>query len=413
MRRNAASTEKEAVMTEKRRGRRTQVKGVKDLANGLYLVRARGWDSSGRPIERERKVQAKSIREAQLIKFEFERELSEHTPKVSEPAAPKRVGELSRAWLEHRQQMLRRDGTPRLAPSTRVRYEHTVSVLIEPYLGEVSLDALTRRMVERWRDHLGAHFASATVNGALNVLRSILRDADCRAADGVRPLEQDDTRITDDEPNALDEEELQAFVKAAREFYPQHMALILVLLTTGQRISTVLALRHEDIDRARHTITFRRRLSEGELLPGVKRSRKAHDVAPLLEEVAHELDKAMATQSEEQAQSGLVFPAEDGRHHARTLLREPFKRILAHAGITKRFTPHGCRRTAAAFYRRVAGSAVSKAIVGHTTDRMHEHYAVVSSEEKRTAAKGAFRLLQGGDHEKWGIGWGIRSEDPS
>ena len=162
------------------------------------------------------------------------------------------------------------------------------------------------------------------------------------------------------------------------------------------RISTVLALRLEDVDRARHTLTFRRRLSEGELLPGVKRSRKAHDVAPLLDEVAKELDRARAGLSERQKETGLVFPAEDGRYHARTLLREPFKRILARAGITKRFTPHGCRRTAAAFYRRVAGSAVSKAIVGHTTDRMHEHYAVVSSEEKRTAARGAFRLLDGG-----------------
>ena len=28
------------------------------------------------------------------------------------------------------------------------------------------------------------------------------------------------------------------------------------------------------------------------------------------------------------------------------------------------------------------GSAVSKAIVGHTTDRMHEHYAVVSNAER-------------------------------
>lgn len=74
------------------------------------------------------------------------------------------------------------------------------------------------------------------------------------------------------------------------------------------------------------------------------------------------------------------------------------------------FTPHGCRRTAAALYRRVAGSAVSKAIVGHTTDRMHEHYAVVSTAERNAAARGAFRLLQGGSQEEGGKG-GIQRGD--
>jgi hypothetical protein len=103
--------------------------------------------------------------------------------------------------------------------------------MILPFLGSTPLAELTRPLVERWRDHLGAHFARATVNGALNVLRSILREADSAAATGVRPLELDDTRITDDEPNALDEEELGRFVAATRALYPQHVALVLVLLT--------------------------------------------------------------------------------------------------------------------------------------------------------------------------------------
>ena len=385
-------------MKKKREGRRTQFRGVKDLGNGHYLVRARRLDA-GRRVERERRVVAESLQEALEHRRQLEREISGEAP---EQSARPTVGAFARQWLVQRRTTLRRDGTPRLAPSTRRRYEHAVEVMILPFLGSTPLAELTRPLVERWRDHLGAHFASATVNGALNVLRSILREADSAAATGVRPLELDDTRITDDEPNALDEEELGRFVAATRALYPQHVALVLVLLPTGQRIGTVLALRVEDLDRERRTITFRRRLSEGELLPGVKRSRKARDVAPLLDEVEAELDRKLATMSPAERESGLVFPAEDGRHHARTLLREPFKRILAHAAITKRFTPHGCRRTAAAFYRRVAGSAVSKAIVGHTTDRMHEHYAVVSTAERNAAARGAFRLLQGGSQEEGG-----------
>jgi integrase len=95
--------------------------------------------------------------------------------------------------------------------------------------------------------------------------------------------------------------------------------------------------------------------------------------------------------------SGFVFPAEDGRHHARTILRDPFNRIREAAGITKHFTPHGCRRTASALYRRVAGSAAAMAVVEHTTNAMHLHYAFIEARRRRARPRGkAFKVLEGG-----------------
>jgi integrase len=85
--------------------------------------------------------------------------------------------------------------------------------------------------------------------------------------------------------------------------------------------------------------------------------------------------------NEKQAESGLVFPSSLGGYRSRSVLDKPFATILGAAGIERRFTPHGCRRTAAALYRKVAGSVVSKAIAGHTTDSMHAHYAVVDVAE--------------------------------
>lgn len=168
---------------------------------------------------------------------------------------------------------------------------------------------------------------------------------------------------------------------------------MLVLLTSGQRISTVLALRWEDVDYRGGTITFRRRLSEGEVLPGMKRSRTAKEVTPLLPLVRAELELHRRTLNEEQRASGLVFPAEDGGHRDRGVLRKAFEGARKAAGIRQRFTPHGCRRTSSALYRRAAGSVVAKAIVGHTTDAMHAHYAVVDAAEKAAAAGAAFRML--------------------
>jgi integrase len=90
----------------------------------------------------------------------------------------------------------------------------------------------------------------------------------------------------------------------------------------------------------------------------------------------------------------LAFPGEEGQHHTRSVLKLPFARIARLANITTRFTLHGCRRTAAALYRMTAGSVVARAIAGHTIDRMHEHYAVVSATEKRAAAERAFGKLR-------------------
>jgi hypothetical protein len=87
------------------------------------------------------------------------------------------------------------------------------------------------------------------------------------------------------------------------------------------------------------------------VLPGVKRSRESKDVAPPLPEVWRVLKAHRSSLNEQEHRSGLVYPTPDGRHHERTILGEVFVKLWREADIKKRFTPHGCRRTAAAVYR--------------------------------------------------------------
>lgn len=159
-------------------------------------------------------------------------------------------------------------------------------------------------------------------------------------------------RITREEPNLLNGPKLDRFLEVAFERWPQHYALILVLFTTTMRISLALALRWEDLDLDAREFVARRRLSgQGqrvEVVPGVKRDRHGEDAPPLLPEVLEELEAHRAGFNAKQRASGLVFPSpRTGGHQTRTVLDRPFKDILAHAGIAKRFTPHGCRRTKA------------------------------------------------------------------
>ena len=118
-----------------------------------------------------------------------------------------------------------------------------------------------------------------------------------------------------------------------------------------------------------------------------------------LAEVLVELEALRSTFNAEQRASGLLFPTPAGKHHYRTLLHKPFLDICKHAGIEKRFTPHGCRRTGAKLYGRTVGTRVAMDIAGHLTEERHRHYTPLDAAEKNEAGRQAFaglRLIAGG-----------------
>ena len=60
----------------------------------------------------------------------------------------------------------------------RTKLERYSRLYIVPYLGDWALDRLTRKDIEDWRDALGSRCRANTVNTALGILRSMLRDAE-------------------------------------------------------------------------------------------------------------------------------------------------------------------------------------------------------------------------------------------
>jgi len=81
-----------------------------------------------------------------------------------------------------------------------------------------------------------------------------------------------------------------------------------------------------------------------------------------------------------------VFANEDGGLLGPCALRFPLQRVLKRAGITKRVSVHGLRRTFNNLSRQVAGNIVTRAITGHVTEEMTEHYSHVDRAEKLRAA---------------------------
>ncbi|MEO1173665.1 MAG: tyrosine-type recombinase/integrase, partial [Myxococcota bacterium] len=134
-------------------------------------------------------------------------------------------------------------------------------------------------------------------------------------------------------------------------------------------------------------------------MPGVKRDRFGEDVPPLLDEVLVELEALRSTFNEKQRASGLLFPTAQGGFHSRKFLRKPLFDICEHAGITKRFTPHGCRRTGAKLYGRTAGTRMAMDIADHVTDATHRRYTPLDAAEKAKAGRQAFAREGGPESE--------------
>jgi integrase len=77
-------------------------------------------------------------------------------------------------------------------------------------------------------------------------------------------------------------------------------------------------------------------------------------------------------------------------------MTKAWKTCLKKAGITERFTPPGLRRTFNDMLQAHVDPVISKALIGHVTDEMREHYSTVRLDEKRAAMASALRLLPGG-----------------
>ena len=385
----------------RQQGRKTRFRGVNTLGNGRYRVRVYFTDPlTGRQRERDRIINAKSVEEAFEKKQALARVLETNGGRSS--SERKTVGETAVDWLEQSTSRMRSDGTPTLAPLTRERYRRSVRDFIVPFFERADACELHARDIEAWRDHLIASgYRASTVNGHLRILRLVLQEVGNSAARAVRAVPEDDARTTDDDPNLLSEDELTRFLEVAREDWPQHYAMIVLMFSTAMRMGTVRALRWEDLDVDNGIIRVRRRISGDEVLPGVKRSRKSADFPPLWPEVIDALEVHRQSFNEAQLASGLLFPTKTGGVRTRTALNKPFQAICKRVGIDKRLTPStGPRRTAARLYRKVADSAVAKAVAGHLTDKMHRHYGQVDIEEKQQAAsrlRARLGLLGGND----------------
>ncbi len=291
---------------------------------------------------------------------------------------------------------------------SRERWNDTLVLHLVPAFGEVWVEEIRRADVVEWLAKQTARrrtkvvagqvkdsgpYSPRTINGWLSILLVILREAridlelDHDATEGVEPLDTS-TRptYTEEEPNNLTLEELPRFLAKARELYPQHYAMLVLGFSTGRRPSELRALRRKggepDILWAAGEVLVRRSVTLGEAMERTKTGKRLR--IPLPEDIVAILESHARGLKGLQAESDLQFPSTKGGFRSGSCLDKPIAAIAKAAGISKHLTARCMRRTFQDLGRAAGVEAiVVRAISGHATASMQDHYSTVAGSEVR------------------------------
>jgi integrase len=299
----------------------------------------------------------------------------------------------SEKWVKHAVR------TAMCRPHVLDRTVDSLERQVLPHLGHLRLEEITPPVLARWAEQLsrtrmanGKPYALHTLQGAWRVLRAILNDA--RTLVGFKvDLDGFEFHVAGTPPkhkDVLTRPEVLAVLDAAKNESPDVCTMVWLGFTTGMRFCELSSLLWEDIDLESGVVKIVRSQVNGHVGPtktGVHRSVTLLDVVRvmLVEHRQRQSDTLVTP-----VVPGLVFPSIVGTHKSPSVLIKPLRRCTAKAGVDKNVTAHTMRRTFNNLVRQNAGEIAARAMVGHSTSEMTEHYSDVTVQEKRAAVAAAF-----------------------
>jgi len=360
--------------------------GIAKLGRQQYevLVTRRDPRAGGRRISRRRAVKG-SRYEAEAAKRELEAELE---AELSGKARAKlTLGDYARQWLKARSASLK--------PSTREKYVNDLERHILPALGCMQLADLRPRHVTTFLARKQG--APRTKRNWLGILQNMAKDAIAEELIDrdfcLRVSIKIPPHYTEDQPNMLAPRQLEAVLACVPARW---LDLVRTLAYTGLRWGEATGLHWSDVDLEQGEVTIKWNNWKGILVR--PKSDKGYRTIPLarqLQDVLRARRQRMETDNHPGLRNDLVFPTHEGTLHKAWPLSAVLRDACKDAGVKIRFTPHGFRRTWNNIARRRAGGVVVRAMIGHASEAMTDHYSLVDREEKRAAAEDVAACLSG------------------
>lgn len=370
--------------------------GLWQLKTATFRVRVQKVDPrTGRKFNRTRKLEGVTRAQALQVLESLRDELEQRcdAPAAVAITAQETLGAFAKSWLTIK---LGRDD---LAPSTAIRYGNALDRL-SPWLREMPLADVAPRDVEQWMIASKKQgFAASTINSWLRVLRAALTDAArdrlvvVNVAQQVRALAEP---VDLEDTNSLSQTELVSLLRAMRTQNPTVHAAAWTQALTGLRWGETSALKWEDHDEERHVLKIRRSVCERKLRPLTKTRRaRIVGVPEVLARILRKHRETMIEQQHPGLSSGLMFPSKVGTPLANSRICDALKVACTDAGIRRRFTSHGFRRTMTDLLRLAeVDPVVAAGLTGHETERMRRHYSTVRTKEAVDASERVAMLLQ-------------------
>jgi integrase len=360
--------------------------GIERLPDGRKRIRLAPVDPrTGRRKEIDRVVEA-TMDEATRLRQQWMDEVRTVDRRSQEVP---RFGDYAASWMKSRAREVK--------ASTAIGYAEVLDARVLPTFGEWYLDKIRDQDVRRWRDELTRRLAAGSVNGAVRLFKMVMEAAVAEHDLGRNPCALVRALpvkgYDEEEPNLLTASELAAVLEAMRRRYFQSYALCLTLALTGVRKGEATALRWEDLDEAKGVIKVVRAQWRGIVSTTKTKKPRSVPLVPELAAVLREHRARLVTRQAKGLEAGWVFPGRNGGLIKQNALRTALATALLQAGISRRLTVHGLRRSFNNLSRQVAGEIVTRSITGHVTQEMTEHYSHVGRDEKLAAGSAVARLV--------------------
>lgn len=322
--------------------------------------------------------EVKSRRDADAREREFRTEIRAEMARAARPAAERAKDEPPRAafsgfarlWLDTFVKVKRK-------PSVFIRYDSICRVHLVPHFGDRQLATLGNFDVEQLlakcararHPDTGRPLAAKTVNEIVGCLSSMLATAvrwryiAANPCSGVERLElPPDAR----EFRFYTADQTDVWLEKCAEIEPAWYPLFLAGFRAGLRLGELFALELGDLDFVSGVIHVRKSFTRDATTTPKSGKARAVDMAPSLAEVLPHY---------RHLRGPLVFCSADGRHLNRDMLKHPWARVTAAAGLPL-LRPHDMRHSFAS--QLVIAGVPLRAVqemLGHATIQMTQRYS--------------------------------------